>query len=163
MREVDLYRKVFWTNPCLCCLEISSLVHRLAGSSSSIYLQTFNGYTSNPVRQNWVSNSSGTTLQKQPGFSLSSCHQEGPAGTAEEVFHCAFLRSKDHLRLESYKCYTASCTSKPDSVSIILSSHLFIPSRHYISSMCLASAWVLSQHMHPISLSLRQMKFNYAV
>jgi hypothetical protein len=33
---VDLFRKILWSNPCLCCLEISSSVHRLAGSSSSL-------------------------------------------------------------------------------------------------------------------------------
>jgi hypothetical protein len=37
---VDLFRKVLWTNSLLCCLEIGSSVHRLAGSSSSILVDT---------------------------------------------------------------------------------------------------------------------------
>jgi hypothetical protein len=44
--EVDLFRKVLWSNSRLCCLEISSSVHRLAGSGSLIHLQTLPGYTS---------------------------------------------------------------------------------------------------------------------
>ena len=39
--EVDLFRKVLWTNSWLCCQEINSSVHRLAGSGSSIHSQTF--------------------------------------------------------------------------------------------------------------------------
>jgi hypothetical protein len=30
MGEVDLFRKVPWSNSCLCCLEIGSSVHSLA-------------------------------------------------------------------------------------------------------------------------------------
>ena len=48
--EVDLFRKVLWSNTDLCCLEISSSVHRLADSSSSIHLQTPQGYKGSLVR-----------------------------------------------------------------------------------------------------------------
>jgi hypothetical protein len=36
MGEVELFRKVLWSNSCLCCLEIGSLVHRLAAAAQSI-------------------------------------------------------------------------------------------------------------------------------
>jgi hypothetical protein len=41
-----LFRKGLWSNPHLCYLEIRSLVHRFAGSGSSIHSQTSQGYTS---------------------------------------------------------------------------------------------------------------------
>jgi hypothetical protein len=58
---VDLFRKVLWSNSCLCCLEISSLVHRLAGSGRSIHLQIPHEYTSIPVQYSPVSNRGGMT------------------------------------------------------------------------------------------------------
>ena len=52
-----------------------------------------------------------TQPSRQPGLSLSSSQQEGPTGTPGEVLSCASLR-------ETHKHCTASCTSKPSSVSI---------------------------------------------
>ena len=43
---VGLFRKVLWSNSCLCCLHIGSSVHGLAGSGSLIRSQTLPGYTS---------------------------------------------------------------------------------------------------------------------
>ena len=37
MGEAGLLRKVLWSNSCLCCLEISSSIYRVAGSRSSIH------------------------------------------------------------------------------------------------------------------------------
>ena len=48
--EVDQFRKVLWSNSCLCCPEIGSSVHRLTGSCSSIHSKTFHKYTSSPVQ-----------------------------------------------------------------------------------------------------------------
>jgi hypothetical protein len=45
-----VFKTVLWGYSCLCCLEISSSVHRLAGSGSSIHSQTIHAYTSSPVQ-----------------------------------------------------------------------------------------------------------------
>ena len=95
MREVDLYRKVLWSNSCcLCCLEIDSSVHRLAVVAQS----TCKHFTDTPAVQFSRVRIANTnfprwhdlveTARPQPHTS----QQRGPRGTPGEVLGCASFR-----------------------------------------------------------------------
>ena len=72
MGKAVLFRKVLWSNSCLCCLEISSLVHRLAVAVRF----TRKHFMDSPAVQFGKvgianTNCSGdTTQQRWPGLSL---------------------------------------------------------------------------------------------
>jgi hypothetical protein len=71
-----------------------------------------------------------------------------------EVLYYATLREveiSENLRGTSIAQLAVTATQ---ALSPSLLRVLFIPSRHHLSSMCLALAWVLPQHVHPISPKL---------
>ena len=134
------------------CLErffgaMGSSVHRLTAAASS----TRKHLTDTPavqfgrvMNQQWWH-----CVAKTVGFSLSRSQQGRPAGTPGEVLGCAFLKeakiSEDpqewiHIG-ETYKCYIASCTSKPSSASITLWSPICALQKSRVLHVpCLASA-----------------------
>ena len=81
MGEVDLFRKVLWSNSHLCCLEISSSVRRLAGKSGSIHSQHF---TDTPAVH--FSRTVLATAVTQPNRdSQASSSHKSAGGTREEL------------------------------------------------------------------------------
>ena len=78
-------------------------------------------------------------------------------GTPGEALDCSSLRevkiSKD---LRTHMHYTASCTNKPNSVSVTSWNPIYTFQTSCVSSMCLALACLLPQHVYPISPSLRK-------
>ena len=151
---------VLWSNSCLCCLQISSSVHRLVGSShsSSIHSQTLHGYTSSSVWQSWLSNnSSDKTQQRQPGLSLGSSQQEGPTGTPGEVLSCASFREAKIS--EDSRPTSVAQLAVPASHTLSLSLHHSVGSHLYPPNiLCLSSACASNQ---PESSESRQMQLNY--
>jgi hypothetical protein len=133
---VDLFRKVPWSNSHLCCLKISSSVHRSAGSSSSIHSQTPHRYTSSLVT--WPSRDSQASASAPVIKRDQQEHQK---------FSAMFLSGKwRSAKTQTHKHCTASWTSKLRSVSVTPTSHVFhMP---YLSKVLL-----LPEHIHPISLS----------
>ena len=108
-KEVDLFRKVLWSNSsCLRCLEISSSVHRSTAAARS----TRRYLTDTPAVQFgrvWIANM--TWLESAGGTKRN---------TRRSSQLCLSQGSKDQQRHETHKHCTASCTSKPSSVSITL-------------------------------------------
>jgi hypothetical protein len=113
---VDLFRRVLWSNSHLCCLENGSSVHRCRqhqldplANTSQIYQQ------SNSVEsgcQQWLYHLADTG-KPQPLL-------ESAGGTNRNtscLLFC-FQGNKDQQTLETHKCCRASCTSKPNFVSI---------------------------------------------
>jgi hypothetical protein len=132
--EVDLYRKVIWCNSRLCCLEISSSVHRLAGSGSLIHSQTLHGYTSSPVWESWVSNSIDTA-----GLSAEAWVSRGKQQDCQEKFSGVPHSGKEAEISEDRRATSVAQLAVPTSQALSLSLHgvLFIPSKHHVSSMCM--------------------------
>jgi hypothetical protein len=148
MGEVDLFRKVLWSNSCICCLEISSLVPSLAVAAwyTCKYLKD------TPSVQFWrvrIANTSAAVALTGRGRPQPHMSQlEGGTGTPG-VLLC--LSGK----LRSAKTHKHCCTSKPSSVSVTPCSPIYILQTSCILhvpclSKCLASPWFFHQHMHPI-------------
>jgi hypothetical protein len=69
MGEVDLFRKGCWEQLQSVLSGNLQFITQVR-SSSSIHLETFDGYTNNLVWKSWASNSGDMTYQRQPGLSL---------------------------------------------------------------------------------------------
>jgi hypothetical protein len=106
-------------------------------SGTSVHSQTLHGYTSNPFQQNWDSKHESAEVALPTRDSLSTNHQEGPEGMPG-VLRCASLReAKIHedLRPTSVAQPRSACQCPLSP---------FIPSKHHVSSVGLASTTSLS-------------------
>jgi hypothetical protein len=116
---VDLFRKVLWSNSCLCCLEISSSVHRSAAAARS----THKHFTDTPAVQFSRVRRANTNQQQWHYLAETARPQpqlESASGTNRNTRSsqlCLSQGSKDQGRPETHKCCTASCTNKPNSAS----------------------------------------------
>ena len=135
-------------------LEIGSSVHRLAAAAWS----THKHFTDTPAVQFRKSLGSkqesavvalpGRDSQASASVPVSRRDQQEHHETFSDV--CLSQRSEDQLWLKTHKRCTASCTSKPNSVSITVHRGLFIPSTHHVSSTGL-SKWLCLSWRHSAS------------
>jgi hypothetical protein len=133
---VDLFRKVLWSKSHLRCQEISSSVYRLAATA----LFTCKHFTDIPAVQfewvgvaamvAWPSRNSQTSAE-----SAWVSRRDSDQGQQEhqEKFSEKGQQSKNQWR-------PSLTTSKPRQASLSPLSSNYTPSKHHLSSMCLASA-----------------------
>ena len=142
---MDLFRKVLWSNSHLCCLEISSSVHRPMATAQS----TQKHFTDTPAVQFsriWISNMNqqrwhylAETARPQPWLKSAGGTNKNARRSSQL---CLSQASKDQRRNETHKHCTASCTSKPSSASVTVHRVLFIPPPNITCPPC-----VLPQHV----------------
>ena len=145
---MDLFRKVLWSNSHLCCLEISSSVHRSAVAARSThkhFMDTpavqFGRVRIANMNQQWW-HYLAETARPQPQL-------ESAGGTNRNTRRssqlCLSQGSKDQQRLETNKHCTASCTSKPSSVSVTLWSPIYtLQTSCVLHGSCLSTCICLS-------------------
>jgi hypothetical protein len=130
MGEVDLFRNVLWSNSHLCCLEISSSVHKLAEAAQSTpyhFIDTIVQFARVGVTA-WINNGDNT-YQRQLGLRLNTSQQEGSREMSKEILSCTSLReAKISKDCETHKHYTASSTNKPNSTPVTVCWALFFSS-----------------------------------
>jgi hypothetical protein len=87
---------------------------------------------------------------------LTGVSRRQPEG-CQEFSACLSQRSEDKKRCQTNRLCTASSINKPSSASCYcLRSSFYTPSKHYVSSMGLASAQLASAHVLPQLPSLSQ-------
>ena len=125
---MDLFRKVLWSNSHLCCLEISSSVHRSAVAARS----THKHFTDTPAVQFsriWISNMNQQRWHYLAETARPQPQHKSAGGTRRDTRRssqlCLSQGSEDQQRCETHKHCTASCTSKPSSVSVTLWSPIY--------------------------------------
>ena len=142
---MDLFRKVLWSNSHLCCLEISSSVHRLAAAARS----TCKHFTDTPAVQ-FSSVRIANTNQQQWHYLAETARPQpqlkSAGGTrAKSSPLCLSQGSKDQQTHKTNKHCTASCTSKPSSVSITLWSPIYtLQTSRVLHGSCLSTYVCLS-------------------
>ena len=178
MGEVDLFRKVFWSNSCLCCLKIDSSVHMSVVAARSIQ----NPFTDTAVVQ--FSRVKIANKNQQLWYYLTETARPQPlhesAGgirrnARRNSLLCLFQRI-GHQQMWDQQAFTASSMSKPSSFSITVHQVLFLPCKHHMSSTGLVSADItlsvslqkwqesITCHQNPfLSMESQQMQLNYAM
>ena len=79
--------------------------------------------------------------QRKPALSLGLSGQDRPTGTPEEVLSFVSQGNEDLQRLDTYKHCTASCTSKPSSLSVTPWSPIYSLQTSYVLCVhCLSTA-----------------------
>jgi hypothetical protein len=137
--EVDLFRKVLWSNSRLCCLEIRSPVHRSATAAPS----THKHFTNAPAVQfGRVGLATAVTRPSRDSQASASVQvsRRDQGGIPEKVLVCASL-SEQISEDERLTCIAqlALKASQAQPPSLSVESFLY-PSKYYKSSMGLASA-----------------------
>jgi hypothetical protein len=116
---------VLWSNSHLCCLEISSSVHRSAAAAN-----TYKHFTDlAAVLFSRVGRANRNQQQRKPSLSIGTSQQEGPRGAPGEVLNCASQGSEDQRRHETNNSCIASSISTPSSQapSLSVKSYLYPP------------------------------------
>ena len=148
---MDLFRKVLWSNSHLCCLEISSSVHRSAAAARSTHkhfmdtpaVQFSRVRIANRNQQQW--HYLAETARPQPWLKSAGGTNRNTRRSSQL---CLSQGSEDQWRCETHKHCTASSISKPSSASITVHWVLFIPPKHHVISMGLAWACVFHKLEH---------------
>jgi len=103
---------------------------------------------------------SGMTYQEQPA--LGRLRSAGGIRTSRDTRRssqmCLSQESKDHWKCSTRKHFKVSSISMP-SLSHNLSSPIYIPSKHHVSSMGLSLLLVLSEHLSLSWISLAHGKW----
>jgi hypothetical protein len=145
MGEVGLFRKVLWSNSHLCCLEIGSSVHRLAGSSSSTHLQTLTDIPAVQFSRVWLATAVTPPSRDSQTSALARVSRRDPEGH-QEKFSAVPLSGKRGSAKIRHTSITLLAVPASQSLSPSLHGVLFIPSKYHVSSTYLASACASNQH-----------------
>ena len=116
---MDLFRRVLWSNSHLCCLEISSSVHRLAAAAAR---SSWKHFTDTPADQfSRVGLGSAVIQHSSRDIQASASprvNRRTRRNTRRSSWLCLSQESENQWRHETHKHFTASCSSRPSSVSI---------------------------------------------
>ena len=150
MGEVDLFRKDLWKYTHLYFLEIITSVHRLAGSSSSIHSQASHGYSSSPVWQSRDSKHEPAEValpsRDSQGSALALVSRRDQQECQEKFLAEPFSGKWRTVKIHKHECCTASCNSKPNSLSITQWSSIYTLQTSCVLH-CLATACASNQFM----------------
>jgi hypothetical protein len=154
---VDLFRKVLWSNSCLCCLEIGSSVHRSAAAAPS----THKHFTDTPAVQFSRVGIASTNQQQWHGLTETARSRpwhKSAGGTQRDTrsfqLHLS-QRSEYQQRHKTHKRCTASSISKPSLASITIC-RVLLSLQTSSTGLASSHASVSAGITLPISLSLWQ-------
>ena len=119
---MDLFRKVLWSNSCLCCLEIGSLVHRLAVAAWSI-CERFRDMTAVQFSRVGIANMNQQRWRDLAQTTWPQPQQEGPGGMPKEVLSCTSL-GESKISEDKRPTSIASLAQPP---SLLVESYLYPP------------------------------------
>ena len=146
---MDLFRKALWSNSHLCCLEISSSVHRLAVAVQS----TWKHLTEISGHQNRWLNLVGTARPQ-----LSQVNKEGRGGMPGELLSCDSLREEKIGEDSMGQLSSASATIHHSSFYLYPPTSRVLPGPCLSSSLTSARAAVSTDITLPISLSSQKQQ-----
>jgi hypothetical protein len=142
---VNLFRKVLWSNSCLCCLEIGSSFYRLAVAAQS----TCKHLRDTPaVQLATVGLATVVVWPSRDSWPQPWLESEGGTNRITRSSRlCLSQGNKDQWRHETQKHCIVSCTRKPSSVSVTLWSPIYTLQTSLVLhvpclSTCIQLTWV---------------------